>query len=238
MTSPEEPDPGGASYQPPYPYPGPAGYPPPYPYYPPPTSGWAIAAFVLGLVSCVPLGLILGIIALVKTRGGSQRGRELAIAAIVISALWTALWTVAGGVGLHVLHHPTTFLVLGTTQSGGSAQFGQLLYVGQCANETPQGTSQGAWDGGIQPVVGCDQPHSDEVFAILSLSYFPGGDADKNEILAHCKSELQKYSPSAGRDPKVQIVLDMPGTSWKYMDNHTAACLAHFSSNRVGSIRG
>lgn len=60
-----------------------------------------------------------------------------------------------------------------------------MLEVGQCVKETPQGTPQGAWVGGVESV-GCDQPHSDEVFAILSLSYFPDIDADENEILANC----------------------------------------------------
>jgi hypothetical protein len=85
--------------------------------------------------------------------------------------------------------------------------------------------------------VGCDQPHSDEVFAILSLSYFPDSDADNNEIRASCKGELQRYSPSAARDPNVVVAFETPGTDWKYMNNHSVACLAHFSSNRVGSIR-
>lgn len=87
---------------PPEPWPG-RGYPsaPPYPYPAPhPTSGWAVAGFVLALVSCAPLGLIFGIVALVTTRDGSQRGRGLAIAAIVISALWAVAGGVGGGVGL------------------------------------------------------------------------------------------------------------------------------------------
>jgi hypothetical protein len=68
MTLPQSPDPGRGPYPPPYPYPYPAGYPPRRA-----TSGWAIAAFVLGLLACVPLGVIFGIVALVETRGaGSQ----------------------------------------------------------------------------------------------------------------------------------------------------------------------
>ena len=42
------------------------------------TSGWAIAAFLLGFLSCVPLSVIFGIIALVKTKDGRQGGNRCA----------------------------------------------------------------------------------------------------------------------------------------------------------------
>ena len=83
MTMPQSPDPAQGSYPPPYPYPGAPGYPPRRA-----TSGWAIAAFVFGLLACVPLGVILGIVALVKIRRGRGSGRGLAIAGLVFSALW------------------------------------------------------------------------------------------------------------------------------------------------------
>jgi hypothetical protein len=111
MTSPQEPDPGPARPQPPYAYPGRAWYPPPDlgaplagyppPPYPPPrtTSGWAIASFVLAFVCCVPLSVIFGFIALVKTKDGRQEGRGLAIAGLVISPLWALMAVVVGFVG-------------------------------------------------------------------------------------------------------------------------------------------
>ncbi len=230
MTSPQEPDPGPGRYHPPNPYLGPAGYPPPGPvsapagYTPPPypypprraTSGWAIAAFVLGLLSCVPLGVIFGIIALVKTKGGRQSGRGLAIAGMVISGLWVPV-----GVIIAVLAATTDgFLVTGTVHSS------PLVTVGECFNPD------------INQSVSCDQPHSDEVFAVLSLSRFPDTDADRHELTDRCRAELQKYSPSASRDPNVQVVTWGPGTDWKYMNNHTTACDAHSTPNRVGSIKG
>ncbi len=53
-----------------------------------PVSRWAIATFLLGLVSLIPLSLLTGIVALIKTRGGKEPGRGLAVAGIVISVLW------------------------------------------------------------------------------------------------------------------------------------------------------
>ena len=78
----------------------------------------------------------------------------------------------------------------------------------------------------------------DEVFAVLSLSRFPDTDADNDELMKRCRAELQKCSPSASRDPNVQVVTWGPGTDWKYMNNHTTACDAHSTPDRVGSIKG
>lgn len=157
MTSPQEPDPGqawGAPANQYPPYPGPAAYPPPGS-----VSGWAIAAFVLALLTCAPLGVIFGIVALVQTRDGRQHGRGLAITAIVISGLWAIGGAAIGGLAVWDV----------STHEGGSAVDGM---------------------------------------------------------------------PPAGRDQSVQVVVKSPGTNWKYMNDHTAACLAHFRSDRVGSIKG
>ena len=210
MTLPQAPDPGRGPYPPPYPYPGPAGYPPRRP-----TSGWAIAAFVLGLLACVPLGVIFGIVALVETRGGRRSGRGLAIAGLVISALWVPVGVIAALFGM-----AGESLITGTVDSS------PLVRVGECFNPD------------INTRVDCGQPHSDEVFAVLSLSHFPDSDADFQDLKNRCGAELQKYSPSASRDPSVQVDTWGPGTDWKYMDNHTTACAAHFTPDRVGSIKG
>jgi hypothetical protein len=114
---------------------------------------------------------------------------------------------------------------------------GRPLWVGECVNETPYDTSQGASAGSTESV-GCDQPHSDEVFAVLSLSREPDGDADHNDILADCKSKLRKYSPSASRDPNAQFVIDVPQGTTLRLGDLTVPCFAHFASKRVGSIKG
>jgi Domain of unknown function (DUF4190) len=50
------------------------------------TNGWAVAAFVLGILGGTILSVIFAIVALVQITGRHQRGRGLAIAALVISA--------------------------------------------------------------------------------------------------------------------------------------------------------
>jgi hypothetical protein len=197
---------------------------PPYRFSPRCTNGRAFAALVLAVVACVPLGLIFGLVTLVQTKNAKRSGGGLAIAGLVISVLSGAVGVVAA-CG-HVL-------VTGTVQSS------PLLRVGECFNETPQAAAPGAEVGsGINNPVGCDQPHSDEVVAVLSLSRFPTKDTDHDELTNRCRAELQRYSPSASRDPHVQVVMLTPDTSWKYMNNHTSGCLAHFAPDRVGSIKG
>jgi hypothetical protein len=229
MTSPWAQDPRPGPFRPPDGYPDPAGYPPsgpgappagytppPYPYAPRrSTTAWAIAAFVLGLLACVPLSVIFGIVALVKTRGGQQSGRGLAIAGLVFSALWVPVGVIAA-----LFWMTNGFLITGTVDSS------PLVRVGECFNPD------------INTRVDCGQPHSDEVFAVLSLSRFPDSDADSQHLKNRCRAELQKYSPSASRDPRVQVDIWGPGTDWKYMNNHTTACAAHFTPDRVGSIKG
>lgn len=228
VTSPPQPDPG-ASYRPPNSYPGPAGYPqPPYPPRPT-TSRWAIAALVLSLLSCVPLGVIFGIIALVKTKDGRQSGRGLAIAGIAISGAWVVVAAVIAVIAM-----------LGNRLVTGTEESGRGLTVGQCVDETPQSPRGGIYAGSSTPR-GCDQPHSDEVFAVLSMGRPPESDSDDDELRNRCTAELRKYSPSASNDPDVRVVIDPPSApTWRYgsLEDRRTVCLAHFTSNRVGSIKG
>ncbi|WP_231631708.1 DUF4190 domain-containing protein, partial [Streptomyces clavuligerus] len=71
--------------------PGAPGYlaPPPSA---PPMNGFSVASLVAGIVCCLPpLGLILGIVALVQIKKKGQRGAGMAIAGTVLSAISTLL---------------------------------------------------------------------------------------------------------------------------------------------------
>ncbi|HEY1840317.1 MAG TPA: DUF4190 domain-containing protein [Mycobacterium sp.] len=174
-----------------------------------PANRWAVASFLLGLVSLVPLSLIAGFAALIKTRDGRESGRGLAVAGMVISVLWTVVWAYSAW--------PKDGLITGSLQSE---------RVGTCYQET------------INSPVSCDKPHSHELFAMLALSRFPDSDAEQKQIEARCKAELPKYSPTAGRDPQIRVDAWAPGTESRYMDDHAAGCVAHSSYDRVGSIKG
>lgn len=57
------------------------------------TNGMAIASFVLGLLGVNLLGLIFGFVALGQIRSNpGQGGRGMAIAGIVLSLVWIALF--------------------------------------------------------------------------------------------------------------------------------------------------
>ena len=60
-----------------------------------PTSGWAIASFVLGLLSMVVLSAIFALIALKKIKRLGLRGRGLAIAGLALSGFWVLVLVVA-----------------------------------------------------------------------------------------------------------------------------------------------
>jgi hypothetical protein len=174
----------------------------------PTVNRWAVATFLLGLVSLVPLSLIAGIVTFVKIRGTKEAGRGLAVAGLVISALWVAIWA--------YIEWPKGGLIIGPMQSA---------RVGTCFQET------------INSPVSCDKPHSDEVFAMLKLSRFPDSDHEQRQIENRCKAELPNYSATAVRDPDIQVDAWSPGTEWKQLDSHAAGCIAHTGSGRVGSIK-
>jgi Septum formation len=173
-----------------------------------PVNRWAVATFLLGLVSLVPLSVIAGIVTFVTTRGTKEAGRGLAVAGLVISALWVAIWG--------YIEWPKDGLITGPIQSD---------RVGTCFQET------------INSPVSCDKPHSDELFAMLKLSRFPDSDHEQQQIENRCKAELPKYSATAVRDPGIQVHAWSPGTEWKQLDSHAAGCIAHTRSERVGSIK-
>jgi hypothetical protein len=171
-------------------------------------SRWAVATFLLGLVSLVPLSLIAGIVTFVKTRGDKEAGRGLAVAGLVISTLWVVIWA--------YIEWPKDGLIIGPMQSA---------KIGTCFQNT------------INAPVSCDKPHSDEVFAMLKLSRFPDSDHEQQQIENRCKAELPKYSATAVRDPAIEVDAWSPGTEWKQLDSHAAGCVAHTGSARVGSIK-
>ena len=173
-----------------------------------PVNRWALATFLLGLVSLVPLSVISGIVAMVKTRNGKEPGRGLAVAGILICVLWSAVWA--------YIALPKSGLITGTLQSD---------RVGTCFADT------------INSPVSCDKPHSDELFAMVSLSRFPDSDHEQLLVENRCKAELSKYSATATRDPNLQVDAWSPGTDWKQLDSHAAGCVAHTNSDRVGSIK-
>ena len=149
---------------------------PPDPKRPGGTNGWAIAAFVLGILGGTILSVIFAIVALVQIRGRHQRGRGLAIAALVISAVWIVVITSVIAYGVSIL--------------GKSVRAGDLN-TGDCVKDDYDDQLP-TWVKRVR----CDRPHYGEVFAVLTQS---GASA------ADCGSKFFDYAPNSPDGPVFRI---------------------------------
>jgi hypothetical protein len=140
------------------------------------TNGWAIAAFVVGLLGGTILSVIFAIVALVQLRGRKQRGRGLAIAALVISIVWVAAIT--------------SVITYGVSTLGTSVRAGDL-HPGDCVKDSYDHELP-AWVKRVR----CDRPHYGEVFAVLTQ---PGASADA------CGPEYFKYAPNSPEGPVFRV---------------------------------
>lgn len=129
---------------------------------PAPTSGWAIASFVLGLLSVVVLSVIFGIIALTRIRRLGQKGRGLAIAGLVLSAAWVVVaivLAIVAAVGAATRSSATG-------QITGRGHLGPFsLKTGDCFNNPA-----GAQHISAVTAIPCTQPHNAQVFAQFQLT--------------------------------------------------------------------
>jgi hypothetical protein len=221
------PQPGG--YPSPGYYPG-LGYPPPQP---PGTNGFAIAALIFGIIGGALLGYIFGFIALSQTKRTGQNGRGLAIAGLILSAMWTV-----GIILLIVLAIATS----ATRDTGGTVTQGgditaTALQVGDCVNNLQNST-----DVRSLPGVPCAQPHQGEVFAVFDLtggSTYPGRPAVREQVQNECNSRLETYSPSAQGDTSIGLFSLYPQQESWVQGDRGVVCIATAETGTVtGSIKG
>jgi Septum formation len=219
--------------QPPNPYPQPpaAPYPPPPPppysaespdFYPSPqqkkSNVWAILALVFGLLGGVLISVVCGIVGLKKAKEG-QGDRGLAIAGLVLSALWVGVAVIA----------VIFFVVLdkGTVTATD-------VKVGDCLSEIPGDTR-------VMTVqtIGCEEPHAGEVFAVLQMpdGDFPGQPAI-DEYADRCSPELASYSPASMEDDSVQMYVLYPTAETWAQGDRAVTCIATLDPPRTGSIKG
>ena len=140
------------------------------------TNGWAIAAFVLGILGGTILSVIFAIVALVQMRGRHQRGRGLAIAALVISVVWIAVIA--------------SVIAYGVSTQGKSVRASDLN-TGDCVKD--------AYDHELPTWVKrvrCDRPHYGEVFAVLSRP---------NASAADCGAQFFDYAPNSPEGPVFRV---------------------------------
>jgi hypothetical protein len=185
--------------------PGPAGGPGRRPGAPGKANGLAVASFVLGLIGITVIGalasIVLGILALRQIRRTGQRGRGLAIAGLVLSALWLAL------IGAYLVRHysgstaPPASSGSGSSPTpgpGSSAGHGTLsinvfsLRPGQCFQNPP--ASQTVLGVTYVTVVPCSTPHNAQAFVQFTASgtSYPGVASLQRQADVGCHARIQK----------------------------------------------
>ena len=222
--------PGGASV-PGTEYPQYTGYPPgPECQRPAATStnGFAVAALVFGILGGL-LGFVFGIIALVQIRRTRQKGTGLAVAGLVLSALWLLVIGVA-----------VVLLIAGSADrdtegeitEGGSVS-AMSLEIGDCLNGLDE-------DGSVRslPAVPCAEPHEGEVYATFDLPEgdYPGESAIIEQVETGCDERLSAVAPEAYEDQSVGLYYLYPlEISWP--DDREVVCIAiSMSGTMTGSI--
>lgn len=211
------PPPGNYPPPPPMPYPA----PPPGYYGPPPqkpTNWWAIVSLVFGILGGVLISVVCGIVGLNRAKKG-QGGRGMAIAGLVLSALWV-LGLVLG-------------LILYLSFDKGTVTATEVK-VGDCLKEIPGSARVLTVD-----TVACDQLHAGEVYAVLLMpdGDFPGQDAIE-DYQAKCQPELASYSPDAMTDDSVQLYVLYPTQETWDQGDRAVTCIATLNPPRTGSIKG
>ncbi|GAA1352461.1 DUF4190 domain-containing protein [Streptomyces beijiangensis] len=208
----------------------------PYPYAPkrPAINGLAIASLVLGIV-CVlpPLGLVLGIVALVQIKKRGEGGKGLAVAGVVLSSLSTGLallLVIAGASGE----------ILGGLK-GGIASAGSTsgLVPGDCF-DVPGGVGKST--SGRFRDVSCAGSHDGEVtgeFKVADTATFPGKAAIAVEAEKQCWVVNDAYAMDIWAVPDGAEMFYYPPTasSWRHGDRTVSCAYVIEDGTFHGSLR-
>ncbi|MCV7284588.1 septum formation family protein [Mycolicibacterium wolinskyi] len=183
----------------------------------PPTTAWAIAALIFGIIGAALVSIVCAAIALAKTRTGQVGGRGLAITGLILSGTWIVVGVIAVAV----------FVLLPDDSPGNRYP----PAVGTCyASEPDDGLDE-------SDEVACDQPHRAEVFAVFTVpgDTYPGDDV-LEKYTSRCSSEFAKY---AAEDAAGFDIDDLRPTreTWSSSDR-TVKCLAVTQDPVTGSAQG
>ncbi|MGU3501369.1 septum formation family protein [Mycobacterium sp. C31M] len=218
-------------YPPPPPQPYSTGYGQHYPAHPPGTNWWAVVALIFGVLGGVLISVIAGFVGLSKAKQG-QGGRGMAIAGLVLSALWVVV-----GIALIAI-------VVANKDQIADSEFGDIfdpnsvsasdIGLGDCLSEIPSDASLVA----SVKTVDCAEPHKGEVYFVVDVpgSEFPG-QAEIIDYQDRCQPALEEFSPAAMADPEVgMFVLYPTEDSWKRGDR-AVTCIATTDVPRTGSLQ-
>jgi hypothetical protein len=199
---------------------------------PPPASAWqpvratnglAIASLVTAFPAPpVAIGLAIG--ALVQLRTRDQAGKGLALAALIVSSLFTLLFAgfvtagVAGAFDTPAVH-------VGTVVDAGSDR------VGACLRSTSDGPSS---------EVGCGQGHDQEVFYVGRLpgEGFPGDARVEDLAAGACLTAFRPYVGQRYDDSDYDDSWYAPSAAeWEQGDHRVICVVVPGVSDLQGSVR-
>jgi hypothetical protein len=195
------------------------------------TNGIAIASFVFGLLAVVPIGVILGIVALVQLRRRPRKGKGFAVAGLVLSGLWMLVLTLA--VVAVIVSGPDRDATDEIT--GGGTVTAAELKPGDCVKGLRDTVSITTL-----PAVPCAEAHEGEIFAVFSLrlTEWPGSDAVLNEAEKGCQERLGAYEAAMMDDPALELMFLHPNAeSWRAGDHQVTCMVVDSKGTRTGSVR-
>jgi hypothetical protein len=178
---------------------------------PPPTRNhFAVASLVLGILGFCGLSVlaapVFGIVALVQIPKRNQTGRGMAIAGIVLSVVWVAVFTGA-------------LIVSVDLSSRGTAPTGQALKAGECYLKQDTDIAKAS----------CTKPHDGEAFATFTLTPPTGAPSDdelEQAAAAGCQVRSDEYFGAGVEPDSGEVVTFHPsGADWA-AGKHTAVCAA------------
>ncbi|ATL30204.1 DUF4190 domain-containing protein [Streptomyces formicae] len=237
------PGPYGPPGQPPY---GPQGQPPyqqwpgPYsPYSRPPVNGFAIASLVFGILCCIPgIGLILGLVGLSQIKKKGERGKGLAIAGSILSALGVVLLVIGVTTGA------ARDFVDGFREAARESRSGSFpVDKGGCFNVPDSDLDSATYEYEIDEVP-CARPHDAEVFASFRVNNpsFPGDAAVQGLAERKCTAFATSYTEGTSADLSgAEVVFFVPDReTWRQGSRHITCLYAAADQSRSleGSLRG
>jgi len=182
-------------------------------------SGWAIAAFLTGLVPLIGIvaALPLGIVAMVKIARTGDRGKWLAIIGMVVAGLW---WVGVVALGLWVQSNQAQRDDAGAITEAGTLDFGAVR-TGDCV--TIPGILEGGSVGASDMVgVPCADAHNAQALFVVTFpdTHYPGKTAIGQRTAQVCGP---RYAAERVPPPH-QYLLYPTNSRWDQSDGHRAIC--------------
>ncbi len=213
------------------------------------TNVLAIVALVLA-IACGPIGLILGIVALVQTNKTGQKGKGLAIAATIIGAISLLLWLVFAIPAWRAATAPTTTSGTATSSSSSTSDTSSDTTSDSPSTDTVDAFSIKIGDCFLDPnvsqvssleIVPCSQPHFAEAFHKFDLTdaTMPDEELMKQRASDGCTPAFDAFIGKTYNESALDYYYFTPTTeSWASGDREILCAVLDPAGDTTGSLAG